>query len=402
MNRKLFSSIFLISGTAIGAGLLALPLVLSKIGVLPLMAILCATWAFMYFISLMSVELALRKTKPFSLGISGFVSFAVLFYALLTAYLDGSASIIQNMFLSFFQISVSYQMVLAGCFIVLVVILSSLFIFIEALNSFLLVVLLLIIAFLIGSTVLKVPLALLPWIESQVDQIGVWAVIIPLIFTSFGFNVVLEPVSILLDKNPRLIKRALFWGSLIPLCVYLVWTIGIIYVLRGVRMDVYQSMILQELSLGDLVHVLGELSGHGFVQGMVWVVSLFSIFTSALGIGLGLIYLFETYFLKKVSLSGGDSFKTCSYGKHLFLVFCLVLPALCITIFFLDSFIKILSFAGMILVINAVLLPLYEAFVTHRGEFVYFPILKVKCLLWGAFGVAILIILSEVYSLVSG
>ncbi len=399
MNQKLFSAIFLISGTAIGAGLLALPLVLARIGFLPLILVLCATWGLMYLISLMGIELAIRKTKSFSLGGVGVLSFIILFYALLSAYLDGSASIVQTVFMELFQVTFSTRVTTVFCFSLLVLTLSSMFTIIEKINSILLIMLVAVVGFLVTAILIKTPVTAIPMIEEQANGLGAWALIIPLVFTSFGFNAVIEPITTLLDRKPKLIKKAFFWGSLIPLGVYLVWTLGILYVMHGSRPDVYTMMVQGGADLGLLVQALSEMSDYGLVQILMWSMSLLSIFTSALGIGISLIYLFETYFLSITAHSERKSHSAIGYFGHLLRVVGLTAPALLITLFIPDAFIKILAFAGMILVVNAVLIPLYEVFVSHSGRLNFSPILNRKWVLYGLFMIALCIMGCEVYNL---
>ena len=107
--HKLITPIFLIAGTSIGGGMLALPMVLAKLGLVVSLAIMLLTWLLTYYSSLISVELNLHSDRGLSLGklgrqfsgeyaeIVGEISVKLLSYALLSAFIYGASSIIQKL-----------------------------------------------------------------------------------------------------------------------------------------------------------------------------------------------------------------------------------------------------------------------------------------------------------------
>ena len=67
MNKKLLGSVFLLAGTAIGSGMLSLPIVLSKYGIrLSLLIMLTFTWV-TYFSSIVRCDLNIHSDSRFSL-----------------------------------------------------------------------------------------------------------------------------------------------------------------------------------------------------------------------------------------------------------------------------------------------------------------------------------------------
>ena len=110
--KKLILSICLVAGTSIGAGMIALPMALCKIGILPTIVLILGVWFFMYLSSLIGAEINLRAGPGLPLGklgslysgpiasSIGTVSLILLIYALLCAYLYGGASILQSFFAS--------------------------------------------------------------------------------------------------------------------------------------------------------------------------------------------------------------------------------------------------------------------------------------------------------------
>ena len=112
MNKKLLGSVFLLAGTAIGSGMLSLPIVLSKYGIrLSLLIMLAFTWV-TYFSSIIRCDLNIHSDSRFSLqdvgeyfsgNIAkqiGSISFKLLSYSLMAAYLHGAASLL-NVFLNY-------------------------------------------------------------------------------------------------------------------------------------------------------------------------------------------------------------------------------------------------------------------------------------------------------------
>ncbi len=65
--QELIGSILLISGTCIGSGMIALPMVLAKLGIIPSIILMFI----MYYTSLINLELNLQAGKGLTLGMLG-------------------------------------------------------------------------------------------------------------------------------------------------------------------------------------------------------------------------------------------------------------------------------------------------------------------------------------------
>ena len=100
MNKQL-TSILLVSGTCIGAGMIALPMSLTKVGIIQSVILMFLIWLFTYYTSLVSVELSLQSEKNLTLDLLGRkysgkksellanICVKLLSYALLSAYIYG-------------------------------------------------------------------------------------------------------------------------------------------------------------------------------------------------------------------------------------------------------------------------------------------------------------------------
>ena len=123
---KLIGCICLIAGTAIGAGMIGLPIALAKSGLFLGSLLMIGTWAICYLSALLNLELNLRAGKGLPLGalslhysgkkayVAGSTSLLLLCYSLLCAYIYGGASTLTSFEgspLSFNQAACIY----AGC-----------------------------------------------------------------------------------------------------------------------------------------------------------------------------------------------------------------------------------------------------------------------------------------------
>ncbi|MGS0729952.1 aromatic amino acid transport family protein, partial [Shewanella sp. 0m-11] len=60
MNSKILGSVAIVAGTAIGGGMLALPLATASLGTLPALLLLIAIWGVSIYTSLLMLEINLR------------------------------------------------------------------------------------------------------------------------------------------------------------------------------------------------------------------------------------------------------------------------------------------------------------------------------------------------------
>src|SRR5580704_7313837 len=104
-SSRVFGGTMLIAGTSIGAAMLAMPIMTGLFGFLGTMVIMMACWFFMYWTAMLILEASLQFDDGASfitmarsvLGKWGegitWLSFLLLFYSLVAAYLSGSGHI---------------------------------------------------------------------------------------------------------------------------------------------------------------------------------------------------------------------------------------------------------------------------------------------------------------------
>lgn len=398
--EKLIGSILLIAGTCIGSGMIALPMVLAKIGLIPSIILMFIIWFLIYYTSLINLELNLQAGKGLALGrlgryfsgriaeIIGMVNLKILSYALLAVFIYGGSSIIQN--LLSLDISITYIGAWYAVISILVLLLPLKLI--DYINRLLFIGILIVIAILIIGLIAMIKWHNLPLFSSRYKEILVWSEIIPVVFTSFGFQVIFHTLTNYCNKNAKTLKLAFLFGTLIPAIVYIIWTSSVLTVIHHENPVFYQQMVVGNVEVGELVKELSSIAKWQSVQLLVWIISTLAIATSVIGVGVGLCDSL------KVSFS---NLQCNSIIRDIIASTTTILPAYIVTILIPNAFITVLGFAGMILVIIAILLPAYLLYKAKIKNF-YYPELKKKYLIVVSVIIGIFIIGYELTNTIIG
>lgn len=216
----------LIAGTTIGVGMLALPVATGPSGFIPSMTIYLICWAFMLCTGLLLVEVNLWMPKDTSfismadkiLGPIGrnifWVLYLFLFITVMIAHAAGGGSVLLDITgwnLPNWLAVVIYSSVLAP-----VVYLGAHSV--DRLNMFLISgVIICYIAF-ITFSFHHINLELLSYTNWGKSWIA-----FPILFTAFTYQVIIPTLMTYMERNVKKIRLAIFFGSSIPLVIYLVW-----------------------------------------------------------------------------------------------------------------------------------------------------------------------------------
>lgn len=343
--ERLFNAIFLISGTAIGAGLMALPLTVVNVGpCLTVLILICAVFV-AYRSSIMTIELNEAKKEAASIvdlsrSISGkksawisMVSFYTLSLALLTVYFSCMASTLESF------CCLHPNIIILGCSLCLFLTLSLNDRYFSRLSTMLVATLLIIITsclsqFASGQRGASFAASVRP--EDIVS-------FIPVVFTSFGVQNICASVYDYLGGNERRIKIAFFVGIVIPAFIYLAWIVSVLGTVSARDAGFFERMRLHQVSVGELIAFLCSSSKIAFMDTVFKTLSLFAIATSAIGIGVGL------------QKSLGESITSSKYSARF--VVCTIPAIVCMTI--RDAFLSILSFGAMMAVVFVIFVPFY-------------------------------------------
>lgn len=400
MHKKI-GAILLIAGTCIGSGMIALPIVLAKLGLVPSIFLMLAIWFIMYYTSLINLELNLQADQALSLGelgkrfsgrwaqLIGVLSLKILSYSLLAVYIYGGSSILKELCACKLQMQLSLTGV-ASCYTVGAMLVLLLPIkWIDYFNRLLFIGLLSVVAILIAGLAVSLDWNHLPLLSEQYSKPAVWMALVPVIFTSFGFSVVFPSLTNYCDKNPKMLKTVFFWGSFLPALVYILWTCSILTVVYHHSPTFYHKMVHGNAEVGELIQVLSSIAKWQSVQLLIWWISLLAIITSVVGVGMGLFDSLKNMISKVLPETK---------GRDVLIAALTVGPAYLAVLYIPNAFITVLGFAGMILALMAVIMPVY-LFWKLKAIDLFYTELKRKWLVQCSMLVAFAVIACEVWNM---
>lgn len=293
MKSKELGGILLVAGTAVGAGMLALPVGTGFSGFFPSSCLLIAVWFFMTYTAFLMLEVALWDKKPFgnmlsmsqmTLGKWGraacWAAYLFLLYALNTAYLAGGAPLM-NGFLEQF-IGVEIPDALESIPILLI---FGTFVYkgvktVDPINRFLMI------PFTLSYVAMVV--FLMPEIDLTLLKRGNFREIFfgaSLAVTAFGYHIIIPTLVRFLDRDVLKLKRVLLIGSIIPLVVYLLWQA---LVLGIVPLEGKVSIASGYAEGESGAYLVGTYLENSSLHALAPIFSFFAIVTSFLGVSMAL------------------------------------------------------------------------------------------------------------------
>lgn len=352
MNR-IIGSILIVAGTTIGAGMLAMPIISAHVGFGTMALILIAIWIAMCYTSVVLVEVY-KFNKPEDglntlthkyLGNGGAILTAVsmlsLMYALVSAYITGGGDILRTSLDQWLGIQLNPQWsgfvfaLLFGGIISLgtrIVDLSTKLVF-----TIKLIFLFFVILFLTPHIKLE-NLAHLP--SNGLIVLST----IPIIFTSFGFYVVIPSLVQYLNGDSKKLKSVFIIGSAIPLIIYLIWELA---VLGSIDNQTFATILKKNSGLEGLLLAIREIQESSFVKIAMNVFAAAAILTSFWGVTLSLYHYIKDLAKHRPSIKKPITSLTLTF-----------LPPLVFALFYPDGFIIALGYASISLVILALIMPM--------------------------------------------
>lgn len=235
MKNRTLGSIFIVAGTTIGAGMLAMPLAAAGVGFGVTLALLVSLWLLMCYTALLLVEVYQYEAADTGLGtlakrylgghgqwLTGF-SMMFLMYALTAAYISGAGELLATSISQWTQqsfptyLGVLLFTLVAGGVVCIGTHSVDLFnrILFSAKIIFLIVMLALMMPHIEKTNLLTLPL-----------EQGLALSAIPVIFTSFGFHGSVPSIVNYMGGNIRKLRWVFIIGSAIPLIAYIFWQLA--------------------------------------------------------------------------------------------------------------------------------------------------------------------------------
>ncbi|MTG99052.1 MULTISPECIES: aromatic amino acid transport family protein [Myroides] len=365
MNSKLIGSTLIIAGTAIGGGMLAMPIISSGVGFSGITLIMFFIWFAMCYTAILLVDtyrdhshedglntMVFRYLGKAGQYITGF-SMLTLMYALVCAYIAGGTDILRLNISNWFGVNLSPQVIAIGFTIVFggivglgarVVDIATKWIFMIKL-IFLLVVILFMFGFVKIENLMSLP----------IERALVFSSI-PIIFTSFGFHIVVPSMVNYLNGDTKLLKKAFIYGSILPLIVYLFWQISI---LGSVDQQTLYSVINESKGPSGVLRAVKNVTTSKWVNIPLNIFFAAAILTSFLGVALALFDYIKDLSKKQV------------FANNSLVIYLITfVPPLLFVFYYPDGFIIALGYAAISVVITSLFIPvlLYIQVKRHRKE----------------------------------
>lgn len=336
---SVFGGMLLLTGSCIGAGMLALPIMTGLSGFYPSLIAFFGAWAFMTLTALLLVEVNGRYSRRVNLitmvgqtlGNKGkffcWLLYLFLFYSLLLAYIAGIGSLAAKISQQYFGLILPdwggslFFVVLFGWVVYLgtrPVDLWNRFLMAGKIAAFLGLVFL-------GARHVQGTL-----LERSAPEYALYA--LPILIISFGFHNMIPSLTDYLKNDLKRVRQSILLGGLFALAIYLVWQIIVLGIVpfggdNGI-VSIYKE---GEEATQALIGFLGS----SWISYFATLLGFFAILTSFLAQALSL-----SHFL-------ADGLKA-NWRKHeeVWLVVLTLLPPLLLAILFPNIFLDALNFAG--------------------------------------------------------
>ena len=329
-KRKVLQGSALIGGTAIGAGMLALPIASAQAGFLPAIFVYVVCWLFSLITGLLMLEVSMKMPKNANLismagkylgpvgKAAAWILYIFLFYSLTLAYVTAGGNAVASVF------KLPH---LLGMLIFTTVFGGSVYLGHRAthrINVALMVGLVLSYILFIVMGVGHVEVDLLKHVEFKYMVMA-----LPIVFTSFSYQGTVPSLVTYLNHNRKMARLSIIIGSTLPFAVYIVWDLlikGIIPVdglLAAKAAGLTAVDPLRQALPGAPITLVGLCFG------------FFAVTTSFLGVSMGLFDF----------LSDGLKMKQEGW-RRLFLIGLVYLPPMAIAMVDPSIFFKALEYAG--------------------------------------------------------
>ncbi|KND84642.1 aromatic amino acid transport family protein [Aggregatibacter actinomycetemcomitans] len=364
LKNKTFGSALIIAGTAIGAGMLAMPLTSAGMGFAFTEALLIGLWLLLAYSGLLFVEVyqtAKRKDDGVAtlaekyFGIPGRIistlSLFILLYALSAAYMAGGGTLLANALPKDFlgsaditlKISILIFTFILGAFVVIGT--KGVDNITRVLFSGKIIAFILVLAIMLPK-VIGENLTAMPLEYTLILSAG------PIFFTSFGFHVVMGSINNYLEGDVKRFRSAIIIGTAIPLMAYLLWQLATHGILSQ---NEFVAVLKDDPTLSGLINATKTLRDTTLLSQVLPIFYSFALITSFLGVALG---LFEGL---------NDLFKrTKMPANRVSLTIATFTPPLIFALFYPNGFLSALSYAGLLCAFYCLILPIGLAWRTRK------------------------------------
>ena len=364
--NKTVGSILLVSGTAIGAGMLGLPLAAGLVGFKVSAVVLLLIWALMTYTGLLILEVNLtlpkgrnsfqsmaKKTAGPVAGWISSITLMLLLYSLTGAYITGSGSMLSLLTNQIIGWSVPHWL----NSVVFTILFGGLIFhstrLVDATNQLVLSVK--------GILVILILSLLLPQIQitnlnHHPYNFNSLFLLAPIFLTSFGFHTIIPTITNYIGKDYKKVRFIIVVGAAIPFMVYLLWlvaTLGLIPLYgRYGFVTIHQHDALTSLLTGIM-----QLSSSHWVKVSINLFGNIAMITSFLGVTLGLFDFLQDVCHRDQGWSGRLQTALLTY-----------IPPLAFSFIYPQGFYFGLSLAAIFVSILEVILPVWMVYYLRKSN----------------------------------
>lgn len=355
IDFKLVGSTLLITGTSIGAGMLALPIVTAQLGFPVAILLLLLCWLIMTTGAFLLLEANLWLPQNSNLvsmakvtigpwgQMIAWVAYLLLLYSLLCAYIAGGSDLLHNLLLkagvdlpSWF--SATLFTLVFGTIVYLgiraVDYTNRCFLSVKLAAYGILVALL--------FPFINTPLLSVGFIE-KITTPGAIAITI----VSFGYATIVPSLRVYFAGDIKKLKIAILLGSLIPFFCYLFWDAVIMGIIPLHGAHGLLEIMQAKTSISDLVNTLNSYAHRNDTIFFVKLFTSICVITSFLGVALCLADF----------LSDGFQLEKVGFKNKIIIHLATFVPPFVIALFFPNAFIKALEYGGLYCIILLMFLP---------------------------------------------
>jgi tyrosine-specific transport protein len=360
--NKITGGILLITGTCIGAGMLVLPVATASSGFLSSSCLLIVTWLAMLLTGLYVLEvnlwlpaganfISMAKATLGKVGnVVAWITYLLLLYSILAAYLAAGSDIVAQAVKATSHITIQSWLAPLPWLIAGAVIIYTGVRYVVEFNRLLMLGL--------AVTYFMMVIMSSPHVELNYLTRGHPLFLfsaLPVVLASFGYHVVIPSLRVYLQSDAQKLAKIIFWGTLIPLLVYLIWEFVIFGTIPIEGSHGLAAIYQSGRPATQLTQSLSELLHNAWIVKTAEFFIFFAIATSFLGMALSLFDF----------LCDGFSIPKTHKGKCL-AAFITFIPPLSYALLFPEGFIMALSYAGVFVAILHGILP---AFMLWAGRY---------------------------------
>lgn len=376
----MIGGIFLICGTTIGAGMLAMPISTGFGGFFPSIFLLVLLWLTMLCTAFFFLDVNLHvRGEPNLISMAGatlgnrgkmitWFFYLLLLYSLVAAYIAGGAPILADGLASI-GISIPSAFVpftlplLFGGFIYLGTL------GVDYINRILMIGLVFSFAILVSYVPTASDTALLFHSDYPALLLGVSIVV-----TSFGYHIIIPSLTTYMEHNVKMLRWTILIGSIIPLLIYVAWQYSVLDVLN-------LQQIRGAWDAGEPATLtLATLFQKPILATIAKSLTFFAVITSFLGVSLSLSdFLIDGFNIKK------------GWEGRLLAIGLTFIPPLIFVYTYKRGFYLALQYGGAFVTILLIILPVLMAW-RLPGKFYRSPLGKISMALVLLIGLALIFV----------